>query len=82
MGGLTGVIVGLIAVVVGLAVLFDVRGFGSRAIRLSLHAAAPPWKSDPRPDLERVDLHRTRFGAGLVAIGLVIVTASAVALAS
>jgi hypothetical protein len=54
MGAVSRVILGLIVMGVGLSILVDVRGFGSRAIRLSLYTGAPLWKSNARPDPEHV----------------------------
>jgi hypothetical protein len=71
-----GAILGLIVVVVGLMILIDVRGFGSWAMRLSLYSGAALWKSNARPEPERVDFHRALFGAGVTAVGLMTVAAS------
>jgi hypothetical protein len=81
MADVSGLIFGLIVAAVGLSILVDLRGFGSRAIRLSLYAGAPPWKSNARPDPGRVERHRIMFGAGVTVVGLLAVAASAAGLA-
>jgi hypothetical protein len=80
-GAAGGLIIGLIVAAAGVSILVDVKGFGSRAIRLSLLAGAPPWKSNPNPDSERVERHRVLFGAGVTVVGLLAVAASAAGLA-
>jgi len=76
-----GLLVGLCVLGVGAAMVFDLRGFGTRAMRLSLYTGASPWNRNPEPSPERVDRHRVIFGSGVALIGLVIACVSVLALA-
>ena len=76
-----GLLVGLCVFGVGSSIVLDLRGFGTRAIRLSLYAGASPWNRSPEPSPERVDRDRVIFGCGVALIGLVIAGVSVLALA-
>jgi hypothetical protein len=74
-------VLGVAVLGVGVSIVFDLRDFGTRAIRLSLYTGAPAWSRNPEPSLERVDSHRVTFGSGVALLGLVILVASVLNLA-
>jgi hypothetical protein len=72
---------GLAIVGLGVSIALDFWGFGTKAIRLSLMAAAPPWISKSEPSIERVSSHRVSFAWGVTLVGVVVVVVSFLSLA-
>jgi hypothetical protein len=72
---------GLAIVGLGVSIALDFWGFGTKALRLSLRAAAPPWISKSEPSIERVSSHRVSFGWGVTLVGVVVVVVSFLSLA-
>lgn len=73
--------IGVALLGVGMSIVLDLGSFGTRAMRLSLYAGAPPWGRDPEPSPERVGWHRVTFGSGVTLLGLVVVVLSALSFA-
>ena len=67
---------GLVVLGVGVSFVLGVRGFGTRAIRLSLYTSALPWNRQPEPTPERIGRQRLAFGFGLVLIGVIAIVAA------
>ena len=78
---LGGFSLGVAVLGVGVSILLDLGGFGTRAIRLSLYGSAPPWSRNPEPSPKRVERERVTFGSSVTLTGLVIVVFSVLSFA-